>query len=87
MGSFPEPYNDPVSLANLLLLLSFSMCNIRLWLFAPFFQNSLKNRELKTIHKTFRDCPVHFNFSDNLSRNSCILQVAKTMRGTCASRE
>ena len=38
MGSFPETYNDPVSLANLLLLLSFySMCNIRLWLFLPFF--------------------------------------------------
>ena len=26
----------------------------------PFFQISLKNSELKTTHKTFRDCDVHF---------------------------
>ena len=26
----------------------------------PFFQNSLKNSELKTTHNTFRDCRVHF---------------------------
>ena len=38
----------------------------------PFFQISLEKSELKTSHNTtFRDCRLHF--SDNLSRNRCIL--------------
>ena len=28
--------------------------------FVPFFQISLKKRQLKTTHNTFRDCRVHF---------------------------
>ena len=34
--------------------------NIRPWPLVPFFQISLKNSELKTIHNAFRDCRVHF---------------------------
>ena len=34
--------------------------NIRSWPLMPFFQNSLKNSDLKTAHNTFRDCRVHF---------------------------
>ena len=38
-----------------------ALANIHPWpLVVPFFQISLKNSELKTIHNTFRDCRVHF---------------------------
>ena len=36
-----------------------ALANIRPWPLVPFFQISLKNRELKTTHSTFRDCRVH----------------------------
>ena len=37
-----------------------------------FDSNSVKNSLLNISHITFRDCCVH-SFSDNLSRNSCIV--------------
>ena len=37
-----------------------------------FDNNSVKNSVLNIAHITFRDCRVHI-FSDDLSRNSCIL--------------
>ena len=37
-----------------------AFANIRPWPLVPFFQISLKNKELKTTHNTFRDCRVHF---------------------------
>ena len=37
-----------------------ALANICSWPLVPFFQNSLKNRALKTTHNTFRDCCVHF---------------------------
>ena len=37
---------------------------------------SVRNRVLIISHITFRGCRVHL-FSDNLSRNSCILQVRR----------
>ena len=36
---------------------------------------SIRNSVLSISHITFRDCRVH-SFSDNLSRNSCILTLA-----------
>ena len=36
------------------------LANICPWPLVPFFQISLKNRELKTTQNTFRDCSVHF---------------------------
>ena len=44
-----------------------------------FDSNSVKNSVLNISHITFRDCRVH-SFSDDLSRNSCIYTVTKTIR-------
>ena len=38
---------------------------------------SVRNSVLNISHITFRDCHVHI-FSDNLSRNSCILNGVNT---------
>ena len=47
------------------------LANVHPWPLVPFFQISLKNSELKTIHNhTFRD--VAYTLSENVSRNSCI---------------
>ena len=37
-----------------------ALADIRPWPLVPFFQISLKNSELKTTFKTFRDCRKHF---------------------------
>ena len=37
-----------------------ALTNLCPWPPVPFFQISLQNGELKTIHNTFRDCRVHF---------------------------
>ena len=44
-----------------------------------FDSNSVKNSVLNISHITFRDSRVH-NFSDNLSRNSCIKGFFVTFR-------
>ena len=40
-----------------------------------FFQTSLNNSEFKTTHNTFNFGIVACNFSDNLSRNSCVFMA------------
>ena len=43
---------------------------------------SVRNSVLLICHITFRDCRVHI-FSDNLSRNSCIYVVARSLLSNC----
>ena len=43
---------------------------------------SVRNSVLLISHITFRDCRVHI-FSDNLSRNSCIYVVARSLLSNC----
>ena len=48
------------SCQNVFCCFPLARANIRRWPLVQFFQISLRNIELKTIHNTFRDCRVHF---------------------------
>ena len=49
------------------------LANVLPWPLVPFFQISLKNSELKTIHcHTLNFAIVAYSLSENVSRNSCI---------------
>ena len=49
-----------LSCGTYLCCFALALADIRPWPLVPFFENSLKNSELKTTHNTIRDCRVHF---------------------------
>ena len=61
MGYDQYTVPDNVAVESYLLLLSFSTRkHTSIFSHAIPFQITLKNKELKTTHNTFRDCRVHF---------------------------
>ena len=57
-----DQYTIPDTVAVQITFVAFPLANANLspWSLVPFLQISLKKRELKTTHNTFRDCRVHF---------------------------
>ena len=60
MGYDQYTVPDTVAVESYLLLLSFSIRKHTSIFSHAIFHISLKNKELKTTHNTFRDCRVHF---------------------------
>ena len=61
MGYYQHTVPETIAVEpTFVAFLSHSQTYVHGWPLMPFFQISLKNRELKTIYNTFQDCCIHF---------------------------